>query len=127
MNKVNNKINVNDFIIVLRPVMKNITEEDDDDTPTWTGDVQVKLLTDLSKISLDEYEYNSILKICNLMAASIPSMHENEFVRHVVEHYLRHHELDLEHVDIEEHEEEKVDGNNNIIKLVFDSETKGNA
>lgn len=126
MNKVNNKIHVNDFIIVLRPVLKNTTE-DDDDTSTWTGDVQVKLLTDLSKISLGKYEFNSMLKICNLMAASIPSMHENEFVRHVVEHYLRHNELDLEHVDIEEHEEEKVDGNNNIIKLVFDSETKGNA
>ena len=127
MNKVNNKIHVNDFIIVLRPVLKNTTEDDDDDTSTWTGDVQVKLLTDLSKISLGKYEFNSMLKICNLMAASIPSMHENEFVRHVVEHYLRHNELDLEHVDIEEHEEEKVDGNNNIIKLVFDSETKGNA
>ena len=126
MNKLNNKIHVNDFIIVLRPVMQNTTEEDNG-ASVWVGDVQVKLLTDLSKISLDEYQHESMLKICNLMAASIPSMHENAFVRHVVEHYLRHHELDLEHVDIEEHEEEKVDGNNNIIKLVFDSETKGNA
>lgn len=126
MNKVSNKINVNDFIIVLRPVMKSITEEDND-TPTWVGDVQVKLLTDLSKISLNEYEFASMNKICNLMVASIPSMHENEFVRHVVEHYLRHNELDLEHIDIEEHEKEKVDDNNNIIKLDFDSKTKGNA
>lgn len=126
MNKVSNKIDVNDFIIVLRPVMKSITEEDND-TPTWVGDVQVKLLTDLSKISLNEYEFASMNKICNLMVASIPSMHENEFVRHVVEHYLRHNELDLEHIDIEEHEKEKVDDNNNIIKLDFDSKTKGNA
>tara|TARA_R100001244_G_scaffold59139_3_gene49832 strand:+ start:2403 stop:2783 length:381 start_codon:yes stop_codon:yes gene_type:complete len=126
MNKVSNKINVNDFIIALRPVMQNTTEED---TPAsvWTGEVQVKFLTDLSKISLSEYEYSSMIKICNLMAASIPSMHENAFVRHVVEHYLMRNELDLEHIDIEEHEEEKVDDNNNIIKLVFDSETKGNA
>tara|TARA_R110000765_G_scaffold109412_1_gene200544 strand:- start:722 stop:1099 length:378 start_codon:yes stop_codon:yes gene_type:complete len=125
MNKVNNKINVNDFIIALRPVMQSTTEED---TPAsvWTGEVQVKFLTDLSKISLSEYEYSSMIKICNLMAASIPSMHENSFVRHVVEHYLVHNELDLEHIDIEEHEEEKVD-DNNIIKLVFNSETKGNA
>ena len=125
MNKVNNKINVNDFIIALRPVMQSTTEEDTPDS-VWTGEVQVKFLTDLSKISLSEYEYSSMIKICNLMAASIPSMHENAFVRHVVEHYLMHNELSLEHIDIEEHEEEKVD-DNNIIKLVFNSETKGNA
>ena len=119
-----NQIKPNDFILVLKPVMRN-RKEDDKIITEWTGEVQVKMFADLAKTSLKEYELDNMSRICTLMAASIPTMHENAFVRYVVEKYADHSIIDLEHIDVPEHEEEKTEGN--VIKLKFDSETEGNA
>jgi len=117
-----NQIRVNDFVIVVKPVMRKLDTGKD---AIWTGEVSVKLLTDLEKHTLNEYEFENISRISNLMAASIPAMHENKIVRHIIDYYLANNSLELEHIDIEEVEEEVTDSN--IIKLTFNSETEGNA
>ena len=117
-----NQIKVNDFVIVLKPVMRKL---DTGKEAIWTGEVSVKLLTDLAKHTLNDYEFENMSRISNLMAASIPAMHENKIVRHIIDYYLDNSALDLEHIDIEEVEEEVTDSN--IIKLTFNSETEGNA
>ena len=117
-----NQIKVNDFVIVLKPVMRKL---DTGKEAIWTGEVSVKLLTDLAKHTLNDYEFENMSRISNLMAASIPAMHENKIVRHIVDYYLDNSSIDLEHIDIEEVEEEVTDSN--IIKLTFNSETEGNA
>jgi len=117
-----NQIKVNDFVIVLKPVMRKL---DTGKEAIWTGEVSVKLLTDLAKHTLNDYEFENMSRISNLMAASIPAMHENNIVRHIIDYYLANNSLELDHIDIEEVEEEVTD--NNIIKLTFNSETEGNA
>ena len=117
-----NQIRVNDFVIVLKPVMRKL---DTGKEAMWTGEVAIKLLTDLTKNTLNKYEFENISRISNLMAASIPAMHENKIVRHIIDFYLSNNTIDLEHIDIEEVEEEVTDSN--IIKLTFNSETEGNA
>ena len=117
-----NQIKVNDFVIVLKPVMRKL---DTSKEAIWTGEVSVKLLTDLAKHTLNDYEFENMSRISNLMAASIPAMHENKIVRHIVDYYLDNSSIDLEHIDIEEVEEEVTDSN--IITLTFNSETEGNA
>ncbi len=117
-----NQIKVNDFVIVLKPVMRKL---DTGKEAIWTGEVSVKLLTDLAKHTLNDYEFENMSRISNLMAASIPAMHDNKIVRHIIDYYLDNSAIDLEHIDIEEVEEEVTDSN--IIKLTFNSETEGNA
>ena len=117
-----NQIKVNDFVIVLKPVMRKL---DTGKEAIWTGEVSVKLLTDLAKHTLNDYEFENMSRISNLMAASIPAMHDNKIVRHIIDYYLVNSAIDLEHIDIEEVEEEVTDSN--IIKLTFNSETEGNA
>jgi len=117
-----NQIRVNDFVIVLKPVMRKL---DTGKEAIWTGEVSVKLLTDLAKHTLNDYEFENMSRISNLMAASIPAMHDNKIVRHIIDYYLDNSAIDLEHIDIEEVEEEVTDSN--IIKLTFNSETEGNA
>ena len=117
-----NQIRVNDFVIVLKPVMRKL---DTGKEAMWTGEVAIKLLTDLTKNTLNKYEFENISRISNLMAASIPAMHENKIVRHIIDYYLDNNAITLEHIDIEEVEEEVTDSN--IIKLTFNSETEGNA
>ena len=117
-----NQIKVNDFVIVLKPVMRKL---DTGKEAIWTGEVSVKLLTDLAKHTLNDYEFENMSRISNLMAASIPAMHDNKIVRHIIDYYLDNSSIDLEHIDIEEVEEEVTDSN--IIKLTFNSETEGNA
>jgi len=117
-----NQIRVNDFVIVLKPVMRKL---DTGKEAMWTGEVAIKLLTDLTKNTLNKYEFENISRISNLMAASIPAMHENKLVRHIIDYYLDNNAINLEHIDIEEVEEEVTDSN--IIKLTFNSETEGNA
>ena len=117
-----NQIKVNDFVIVLKPDMRKL---DTGKEAIWTGEVSVKLLTDLAKHTLNDYEFENMSRISNLMAASIPAMHDNKIVRHIIDYYLDNSAIDLEHIDIEEVEEEVTDSN--IIKLTFNSETEGNA
>jgi hypothetical protein len=117
-----NQIKVNDFVIVLKPVMRKVGVAKE---AVWTGEVSVKILTDLEKHTLNNYEFENMSKISNLISAAIPAMHENKIVRHIIEYYLDNNSIDLDHIDIEEMEEELTDSN--IIKLTFNSETEGNA
>ena len=117
-----NQINVNDFVILLTPVMEKATIGKD---YRWTGEIGIKILTDLTKNTIDEHEFGNLVRIANLMAASIPAMQENKIVRQITDTYVDDNSLEIEHIDIVVHEEEVTDSN--VIKLRFDTETEGNA
>tara|TARA_R110000765_G_scaffold77335_4_gene152024 strand:+ start:700 stop:1068 length:369 start_codon:yes stop_codon:yes gene_type:complete len=117
-----NQINVNDFVILLTPVMEKAAIGKE---YKWTGEIGIKILTDLAKNTIDENEFGNLVRIANLMAASIPAMQENKIVRQITDTYVDDNSLEIEHIDIVVHEEEVTDSN--VIKLRFDSETEGNA
>jgi hypothetical protein len=120
-----NQIDKNDLIIVLKPIMRNTVNDDDVDTDGWSGEIQVKLFADLDKSTLNKYELSVMGKIGSLLAAAIPAMNENAFVKYLVSQYVGMTDIELEHIDIVKHKEEKTKGE--VIKLTFDSETEGNA
>jgi len=119
-----NQINKNDFVLVLRPVIVSV-EDEPEDLMEWTGEIQIQLFADLSKSTLNKYEMSTMENLCSLLAAAVPALNENAFIRYVVNEYAELNSMELEHMDIVEHAEKITEGN--VIKLKFDSDTKGNA
>tara|TARA_R110002020_G_scaffold24470_2_gene80598 strand:- start:1107 stop:1475 length:369 start_codon:yes stop_codon:yes gene_type:complete len=119
-----NQINKNDFVLVLRPVIVSV-EDEPEDLMEWTGEIQIQLFADLSKSTLNKYEMSTMENLCSLLAAAVPALNENAFIRYVVNEYAELNSMELEHMDIVEHAEKVTEGN--VIKLKFDSDTKGNA
>lgn len=119
-----NQINKNDFVLVLRPVIVSV-EDEPEDLMEWTGEIQIQLFADLSKSTLNKYEMSTMENLCSLLAAAVPALNENAFIRYVVNEYVELNSMELEHMDIVEHAEKITEGN--VIKLKFDSDTKGNA
>ena len=119
-----NQINKNDFVLVLRPVIVSV-EDEPEDLMEWTGEIQIQLFADLSKSTLNKYEMSTMENLCSLLAAAVPALNENAFIRYVVNEYAELNSMELEHMDIVEHAEKITKGN--VIKLKFDSDTKGNA
>ena len=119
-----NQINKNDFVLVLRPVIVSV-EDEPEDLMEWTGEIQIQLFADLSKSTLNKYEMSTMENLCSLLAAAVPALNENAFIRYVVNEYAELNSMELEHMDIVEHAEKITKGN--VIQLKFDSDTEGNA
>tara|TARA_R100001129_G_scaffold30231_1_gene19977 strand:+ start:1313 stop:1639 length:327 start_codon:yes stop_codon:yes gene_type:complete len=108
MQNLHNFLASDDFVIVVRPVKES--EE-------WTGEVQVSIVTNLEETTLNSFEYESMVALCNCAAASIPAMEENAFIRNVIETYASKHMLSPlteDSIDMES-------------MLMFDTDTKGSA
>jgi hypothetical protein len=83
-----------DFILILRPVKPSEEEDpEEDETPSWTGEVQVAIIADANNSSLNENEFNNMVALCNCTAASIPAMEENAFVREIIQAYAHNRML----------------------------------
>lgn len=119
-----NQINKNDFVIVLKPVMADADEEYEESIG-WTGEIQIQLFADLSKSSLSKQEITTMEQLCSLLVATVPALNENAFIRYVINEYAEVSPIELEHMDIVEHQEKITKGN--VIQLKFDSDTEGNA
>ena len=100
-----------DFVIILKPI-----KEDEGDMSSWTGEVQVSIVTNVQETTLSEEEFGNMLLLCNFAAASIPAMEENNFVRELIETYVQKNMLTL-----------VSDDEMSTAILTPDSDTKGNA
>ena len=119
-----NQIDKNDLIIVLKPIMRNTVNDDDVDVEGWSGEIQ-ELFADMSKSSLSKQEMTTMEQLCSLLVATVPALNENAFIRYVINEYAEVSPIELEHMDIVEHQEKITKGN--VIQLKFDSDTEGNA
>ena len=88
----------NDFILIIRPILVDTTEEDleeekEDTAPLqqWTGEVQIGIVADENNTSLSEEDFSNMVALCNCTAASIPAMEENNFLREIVQIYAQKH------------------------------------
>ena len=88
----------NDFILIIRPILADTTEEDleeeREDKSTsqyWTGEVQVGIVADEDNTSLSQEDFSNMIALCNCTAASIPAMEENNFLREIVQIYAQKH------------------------------------
>lgn len=87
MQTIHKHLTPDDFIIIVRPVR----DEEDFvlDEGTWTGEVQVSIVTNAKETTLTEAEFNNMIMLCNFAAASIPAMEENAFVRDLIQAYAQ--------------------------------------
>lgn len=111
-----------DFLIRIRPV------RDEDDY--WTGNVEVSVASPSPKVVAPE-EIENINMFIEILLSSIHVMQENEEFAEAVSQYVQENfdddELDIL-VDFEDDEKVTVEyGENNVIKLNFNTDTKGNA
>ena len=115
----------NDFILIIRPILADTTEEDSEEkredkstSQHWTGEVQVGIVADEENTSLSQEDFSNMIALCNCTAASIPAMEENNFLREIVQIYAQKHLI----VPVPESLKTYT---NNVLTLATD--TKGNA
>jgi hypothetical protein len=85
MQTIHKHLTPDDFVIIVRPIRDQ--EEFDVHEGTWTGEVQVSIITNAKETTLTELEFNNMIMLCNFAAASIPAMEENAFVRELIQTY----------------------------------------
>ena len=116
MQPIHRSLTADDFVIIVRPVRDD--EEFNFDEGSWTGEVQISIITNAKETTLTTTEFNNMLMLCNFAAASIPAMEENAFVRELIQTYA---EKNMITPMIDDHEESSI----NI--LTIDTDTEGNA
>ena len=87
MQSIHKHLTPDDFVIIVRPVREE--EEFAFDEGTWTGEVQVSIVTNAKETTLTEAEFANMVMLCNFAAASIPAMEENTFVRDLIQTYAQ--------------------------------------
>ena len=105
-----------DFVILVRPV-KEEEEFAEEDEGSWTGEVQVSIITNAKETTLTENEFNNMIMLCNFAAASIPAMEENAFIRDLIRTYAQNNMI------LPTPEEESIKDR----ILTLDTNTEGNA
>ena len=115
MQNIHKHLTPNDFIIIIRPVIEEegITLEE----VTWTGEVQVSIVTNAKETTLTESEFNGMITLCNFAAASIPAMEENVVIRDLIRTYAENNMI------MPTPEEEPITHR----LLTLDTDTEGNA
>ena len=107
-----------DFVIIVRPV-KEEEEFAEEDEGSWTGEVQVSIVTNAKETTLTELEFSNMIMLCNFAAASIPAMEENTFVRELIQTYV-HKNMVMPTPSLDEEADMK-----NV--LTIDTDTEGTA
>jgi len=113
MQTIHKHLTPDDFVIIVRPVRED--EELPLNEGSWTGEVQVSIVTNAKETTLTELEFNNMVLLCNFAAASIPAMEENAFIRDLIQTYAQKNMI------MPTPEEE------NIPVLTFDTDTEGSA
>jgi len=116
----------NDFVVIIRPMREAYTEVDPnlpldtepDGQPRWTGEVQVAIVADSSNSELRTEEFEGMIQLSNLAAASIAAMEENQFIHEIIQSYAQTHMITPMSESLEKF-------TNNV--LSFSTITKGNA
>ena len=115
MQTIHKHLTPDDFVIIVRPVREEEEEELLLEEGSWTGEVQVSIVTNAKETTLTEVEFNNMVLLCNFAAASIPAMEENAFIRDLIQTYAQKNMI------MPTPEEE------NVHMLTFDTDTEGNA
>lgn len=100
----------NDFLIRISPLCEN---------GKWTGRVDVSILSSADN-SLNETDFNTVTKLAEMVASSIPVMEHDDYVLDTLEEYA-----DRMNEALAELEEAEYD--DNVIKLDVRTKTRGNA
>jgi len=87
MQSIHKHLTPDDFIIIVRPIRQE--EEVAYEEGSWTGEVQVSIVTNVEETTLTEEEFHNMIMLCNFAAASIPAMEENAFVRDLIHTYAQ--------------------------------------
>ena len=110
---INDYVEQDDFIIIIRPVKQDFPEEDGEE---WAGEVQVSIVANEKESSLTKEEFGNMILLCNFAAAAIPATEENELIRELIQTYVEKHMLLPVSGKLKE-----------LNRLTLDSETEGNA
>ena len=89
MQGIHKHLTPDDFVIVIRPIRQEEEEEVAYEEGSWTGEVQVSIITNVKETTLTEVEFHNMLMLCNFAAAAIPAMEENVFVRDLIHSYAQ--------------------------------------
>jgi len=116
MQPIHKNLTPDDFVIIVRPVRDD--EEFNFDEGSWTGEVQISIITNAKETTLTTTEFNNMLMLCNFAAASIPAMEENAFVRDLIQKYA---EKNMIMPMMDGYEESPIN------LLTIDTDTEGNA
>jgi len=87
---INEYVKEDDFIIIIRPVKQDMSEEDSEE---WGGEVQVSIVANEKESSLTEEEFGNMIMLCNFAAAAIPATEENVLIRELIQSYVEKHML----------------------------------
>jgi len=93
MMSINEYIKEDDFIIIIRPVKQDVSEEDSEDSVEWGGEVQVSIVANEKESSLTVEEFGNMIMLCNFAAAAIPATEENVLIRELIQSYVEKHML----------------------------------
>ena len=112
-------MNTDDFVMVIRPLMQPAPENADSADGDWTGNVQVSIIADPANSALEKGDFAHMIALCNCVAASIPAMEENGFVREILEAYAQNRMLNTSY--------ETLFHDGNVLQFSTDTDTEGNA
>ena len=82
---INDYVEQDDFIIIIRPVKQELPEEDNEE---W-----VSIVANEKESSLTKEEFGNMILLCNFAAAAIPATEENELIRELIQTYVEKHML----------------------------------
>lgn len=119
MEEFDDPITHDDFLIRIRPTF---TSKGD-----WTGDAEVSVITS-EETSLTPTVFSGMNLFVSMLLSSLPVMEQDEYVREVIYQYVNdHYEETI--IKFEPEDEVTVDksGDDNIIRLTFNTNTKGSA
>ena len=111
-------INYDDFVVRVRPFRDN--------EGSWTGEIDLSVIT-FPDNDFDDEDYSQLIHFCTMMAATIPIMEDNESIRDLVHDFVMNR-FDTEHAPVVEQENiTEVEHDGNVIKINFNTQTKGSA
>ena len=106
-----------DFMLRIRPTIDN--------DGSWNGEIDVSIISQPDNTLSDE-DYFQVMHFCKMIASTIPVMEMHDDFRNLVHKFVeervdRHYDFELENKPTITKEE------GNVVRINFDSKTKGNA
>lgn len=119
-NSLDDQIDDNDFIIRIRPHI--------DKEKRWSGEIDVSIIN-LSQNDLDDEDFNAMMYLSKLVAASIPAMDENDSIRVAMQDVLEDYEAagNIDEEEMMDFDVDISDEGDNVVRLTFNSKTQGSA
>lgn len=119
-NSLDDQIDDNDFIIRIRPHI--------DKEKRWSGEIDVSIIN-LSQNDLDNEDFNAMMYLSKLVAASIPAMDENDSIRVAMQDVLEDYESagNIDEEEMMDFDVDISDEGDNVVRLTFNSKTQGSA